>query len=397
MNEKKRKIGPLMGIDNSSARDDALQVAGDAPAVFLRDAVNVTLDRGRASMRPGLTLATTTRFQDLWQSPLHQDVFGRLGDGWVKVDPTNWSHTTLATVGDAPLNHIVLNGRVLAAGATGLFEYDGATARRFPLDVAVQPFATIVGGGSLPTGRYSFATTLLRAGMEGPTSPLVTVDVMAGGLELTLTAQPDPTADGVRLYMTTHNGGELLRVGDFTTAMQTVPVMVMPPLGAPPPFLQQQPMPSGRFLCAWRGRLVVAQGRTLRFSEPLAYHIHSPSTGHVTLPQRITFVEPVEGGVWVGQVDGVVFLAGSQPADLSMTAKSAQPPLPSSSTRLKTANAANMAEGGREAVAWLTGIGFVIGTADGMMIEPQAKRIAGITGSKASTVVLDERLLSAVS
>ena len=70
-------IAPLAGIDNASGRDDALQVGGNAPKVYLRDAVNVVIDNARASMRAGLRKATSTPYADLWQSPLHGDTFAR--------------------------------------------------------------------------------------------------------------------------------------------------------------------------------------------------------------------------------------------------------------------------------------------------------------------------------
>ena len=45
---KQFKIYPLAGIDNASTRDDALQVRSDAPATYVRDAVNVDIDEGLA-------------------------------------------------------------------------------------------------------------------------------------------------------------------------------------------------------------------------------------------------------------------------------------------------------------------------------------------------------------
>ena len=65
---KQFKIYPLAGIDNASKRDDALQVRGDAPATYVRDAVNVDIDEGRASMRPGRRQVCSTPYTDLWRS-----------------------------------------------------------------------------------------------------------------------------------------------------------------------------------------------------------------------------------------------------------------------------------------------------------------------------------------
>ena len=94
---KSTPIGPLAGIDNFSARDDALQVGGNEPRVYLREANNVTITNGRASMRPGLRPVTSTPYADLWQSPLHGDTFARLGAQRIqfgqrrRVDPIDFT------------------------------------------------------------------------------------------------------------------------------------------------------------------------------------------------------------------------------------------------------------------------------------------------------------------
>ena len=139
-------IGPLAGIDNASERDDALQVGGQESRIYLRDAVNVVIDNARASMRKGLRLVTPVPYTDLWQSTLHGDAFARLGDKWVKVNTSDWSHEVLATVGDGPLSHLVLNGKVLVAAPGGLFEFDGRAAKRLVLDVPPGPMLAVSTG-----------------------------------------------------------------------------------------------------------------------------------------------------------------------------------------------------------------------------------------------------------
>ena len=115
--------------------------------MYLRDAVNVVIDNARASMRKGLRLVTPVPYTDLWQSTLHGDAFARLGDKWVKVNTSDWSHEVLATVGDGPLSHLVLNGKVLVAAPGGLFEFDGRAAKRLVLDVPPGPMLSVSAGG----------------------------------------------------------------------------------------------------------------------------------------------------------------------------------------------------------------------------------------------------------
>ena len=70
------RIMPVMGMDNVRP-DEALQVTGDSGRLHVRDAVNVNVsEAGKVSLRNGSRHVTGTKYESLWQSPLHKDVFG---------------------------------------------------------------------------------------------------------------------------------------------------------------------------------------------------------------------------------------------------------------------------------------------------------------------------------
>lgn len=251
--------------------------------------------------------------------------------------------------------------------------------------------------GSLEAGDYGVAVAWLRGALESPLSPMTThKSAAAGGLQVLLPMALDPTITGVRMYLTRHNGGELLRGEDYPVGTTVVNLPTLPKLGAPAQFRHMDPMPTGQYLGLWQGRLVVAQGRTLRFSEAMAYHVHDPRHGFVQMPQRITFVAPVDGGLWVGQVDHVVFLRGTTPQELVFERKTSRAPVPGSTVALASDEAGEASGGGRAAVAWLSSVGFAMGTPDGGIIEPQAQRLRGISAVAGSTVVQHGRLTTAL-
>lgn len=390
-------IYPLAGIDNASGRDDALQVRGKAPHNFLRDAVNVDIsDTGRASMRPGLRKVSGAALANLWQSTLHRDTFATLGDQWVKVDARTWDSQPLAAVGDGPVSHLVLNGAVLVAGLAGIFQYDGTAAQRFTLDVPPAPMVS-PGAGSLEPGAYGVAVAWLRGPTESPLSAATHCTVgVSGGLAVTLPMCLDSTVTHVRLYLTRQNGGELLRGEDYPISTAYVELPLLPKLGAPPPFQHKEPMPTGEYLSYWRGRLLTARANVLRFSEALAYHVHDPRHGFVQMPQRITFVHPTDGGVWVGQVDHVAFLAGSALGELTLHRKTAKAPVPGSAIALDAEDAGDVAGGGGAVVAWLAENGYVLGAPDGNVVEKHDGRLHAIAGSRGSSAALAGRLTTAI-
>lgn len=392
------KLLPLAGMNNV-AEDAALQRGGDAARLYVRDAVNVDLTpAGKVELRPGVRRVTDAPYRNLWQSPLHRDTFATLGDQWGRVDPAAWSHEPLATVGDGPVSHVVLNNLVCVSGQAGIFTFDGANAQRLTLDTPAAPLV-LAGEGSLTEGTYGVAVAWLRGALESAPSAIKSVPVPDNGaLEITLPLCLDTTVTGVRLYLTTPNGGELAREQDYSLASPTILVRVPPKLGAPAQFQHLSPMPTGLYLAYWRGRLLTAKGNVLRFSEALAYHLHNERHGFVQMPQRITFVLPVDGGIWIGQVDHVAFLAGSSPAELSMVRKTARPPVPGSAILVDSDTlGGELSQGGGATAIWLAENGYVAGTATGQVIELQAGALRGIAGQSGTSVVLDRRLLTAVT
>ena len=389
---------PMAGINNV-AEDAALQRGGDAPKLYVRDAVNVDItETGLPQLRSGVRPVTTTAYRNLWQSPLHGDVFGTLGDQWVRIDPASWTHEALATIGEGDVSHEVLNNRVVVSGPAGLFVFDGSSAQRLTFDSAAPPMVAALGGGSLAAGTYGAAVAWLRGDLESQTSEATFVEVGEGGLlRVAFPLCMDPSVTGVRLYLTRQNGGELARAGDYPANADPVDVPLLPELGRPAQFRHLSPMPAGAFLRYWRGRLLTARLNVLRWSEAMGYHLHDERHGFLQMPQRITFIEPVEGGIWIGQVDHVAFLEGATPEGFSVRRLASRAPVPRSSIRLPAEAVGAAAEGGREVAVWLAENGYVLGTASGTMLELQAGTLKGITSLYGSSVLAGRRIITAVS
>lgn len=389
---------PMAGINNV-AEDAALQRGGDAPKLYVRDAVNVDItESGLPQLRSGVRPVTTAAYRNLWQSPLHGDVFGTLGDQWVRIDPTSWTHEALATIGEGDVSHEVLNNRVVVSGPAGLFVFDGSSAQRLTFDSAAPPMVAALGGGSLAAGTYGVAVAWLRGDLESQTSEATFVEAGEGGLlRVAFPLCMDPSVTGVRLYLSRQDGGELARAGDYPANAAPVDVPLLPELGRPAQFRNLSPMPAGAFLRYWRGRLLTARLNVLRWSEAMGYHLHDERHGFLQMPQRITFIEPVEGGIWIGQVDQVTFLEGTTPEGFSVRRLASRAPVPRSSIRLPAEAVGAAAEGGREVAVWLAENGYVLCTASGTMLELQAGALKGITSLYGSSVLAGRRIITAVS
>ena len=390
---------PIAGM-NTEDEDARLMVGGDNRRHYVRDAVNVDITPGgKAELRPTPKKVSDTAFRNVWQSPLHRDTFATVGDQWGRVDTASWEFEPLAVVGAGEAWHTVLNNKVVVAAPAGLFQFDGAKAERLTLDNPASPFVSAGAGGSLTEGKYGVAVAWLRGEQESGLSEMAQVDVPdKGSLQVTLPMAMDSSITGARVYMTSPNGGELRREKDYPVGTGPISIPVEPRLGASAQFRYLSRMPTGKYLGYWRGRLLTANANILRFSEALAYHLHDERHGFVAMPQRITFVVPVSGGLWVGQADHVAFLQGSSPDNLTVARKASRPPVPGSAI---LANAdtlgSELAQGGDGAAVWLADNGYVVGTAQGALIELQRQVMGGITAEKGTSVVLEQRLLTAVT
>lgn len=385
---------PCRGIDNTS-EDSAMVQGGREPYVYMRDAVNVNVTpAGKVDMIASGGKVTDSPYRGMWQSPLHKDVFALYVNDWVKVkiEGNSWSHETLATIGDGDVSHTVLNNLVVVAGKYGLYTYDGRLAIPLTIQTPPPPFlATLIADH---TRTRSIAISWLRGSMESSLSSYVS---MGADSDIALPMVTDPTVTGINIYATSVGGTDMQLAGTVNRDATSFTITNDHKLGMAAQFAHLSPMPTGKFLCYWRGRLITATANVIRFSEPLAYHLHDERHGFIQTSQRITFIQPVENGLWVGQSDHVIFIQGTSPDDMTISIKSAQAPVPNSAIQIPSNDIGEAAEGGNLVTVWLASNGYVAGSSAGQIIEYQAGRISNISAQSGTTVRFDRRLVTAVN
>ena len=384
---------PCFGIDNTS-EDAAMVQGGREPFVYVRDAVNVNVTpAGKIEMIASGSRVTDSKFQNLWQSPLHKDVFAILGSVWVKVNTNDWSYDTLADIGSSDLYHTVLNNMIVVAGKHGIYTYDGQTCQ--PLTINAPPPPVASGSQDDNNQSRSVAISWLRGSMESSLSDYVSAPGSDTTVSLPLVT--DPSVTSVNIYATNVGGTDMQLAGTANRDATSFSITKDHQLGMAAQFAHLSPMPTGKYLCYWRGRLITATANVIRFSEPLAYHLHDERHGFIQTSQRITFIQPVENGLWVGQSDHVIFIQGTQPDDMTISIKSAQAPVPNSAIQIPSNDIGEAAEGGSLVTVWLASNGYVAGSSAGQIVEYQAGRISNISAQSGTTVRFDRRLVTAVN
>ncbi|QOW45543.1 MULTISPECIES: hypothetical protein [Acinetobacter] len=386
-----KRLTPLRGIDQLS-EDEAMSSFGDAAFVKLRDAVNVNISStGRVQLRDTGTTVTDVQYKNLWQSPLHQDLFGTLNGELVKIDPADWSHVQLNIQLTGVVNYLVVNNFILISDSSDLYKYDGSSVEKLTISTPPAPMAHSA-DGSLLEGTYNLAISWSKHGRESGLSDTITVDCV-GGIEVILPYNYSGDADQVVIYMTERNGSELLKVASVAIAATSFTIGHDKDLTRAAQFKHLSPMRSGKFLKLWRGRVLTADKNLLYFSQALNFHLCDERYDYIALPQRITFVEPVESGIWVGQTNTVIFLSGNDVRQLQMIQTGGKAPVPGTALRVNSDLLGELSEG-LEAVIWLAENGYCIGTPSGNLVEAHANTLKGITAKGGQSVRFDDRIVT---
>lgn len=386
-----KRLTPLLGMDNVSD-DESMSSFGKKPFVKLRDAVNVNItSAGRMELRDTGTVVTETPYKNLWCSPLHGDTFGTLNGELVKIDTSNWSHIALNIQVQGDVNYLVVNNFIIISDATALYKYDGLSVEKLTIGTPPTPMLNAV-DGSLFEGTYNLAISWSKNGRESALSNIMTFEG-EGGIRLVLPYNYGGDADQVTIYMTERNGSELLKVVTLPVITATFTINSDKDLTRAAQFQNLSPMRTGKFLKLWRGRLLTADKNLLHFSQALNFHLCDERYDFIALPQRVTFVEPVESGIWVGQSNSVVFLSGNDVRDLRLVQTGAKAPVPGTALRVNSDLLGELSAG-LESVLWLAENGYCIGTPSGNLVEAHANTLKGITAKGGQSVRFDDRIVT---
>ena len=376
-------IGPFVGINNRLP-DHQLGIVerGRKAGDYLRNAVNVDLTAaGTLQRRKGSTLAVPgTRCHSLWSdgerafyadgSDLKQFGGGTVAAGLAYGRPVSFCKTPTGDV-------IWTDGvRLEAIGK-------GSLAVPTPNPA---PTVTASTGGALHAGYYQVAITAVSAdGRESGSTWPAQVKVQDSG-RIEVSGLPGTL---VNIYVSPLNGDTLYLTASTTASSYIVPVMGAQ--GAQCQTLNLRPLPAGRFVREYNGRLLVADGFGLYYSEPWAYGLYNPLRGYIPLT-GITLMEPGQTGVYVATADKTYWLSG---LDVDQVERIVEL-LPYGAVEGSAARMENSND-----IAWFSSRGLVIGTQDGQVKNMQEETVAVGAAQAGATLYREQdgmrQLVAAVS
>ena len=363
------------GLNNRRPPDQLDEKLRDGtPATFLREAVNCDISaKGTIRRRHGYAQAAAGVTHSVWgdgQAQGYAVIDGVLSG--VKVSPTG--QPTIAPITFAGHRRVSYS-----RGAQGeVYWSNGGLSGRLVGEINTPastptptPPTVTVTGGALPAGRYLLTFTTTGPAGESAASPLIAVDVPANsGLLLT------GCASGTEVFMTGPNGEIPLYVA--TTWGPTLSIALPPTDGRRCETPGLAPMPPGTIVRHALGRLVVAAGNMLVFSEPYRYGLTNPAENYIAFSAPITVVAPTPNGLYVC-AEETYWVPSLPPADIATK-------LPFGALAHSDVTLDAQSEDGRYCT-WMSPRGVVTGTVGGEVTLTQDDNLNFSAAERGSVVL----------
>ena len=300
---------------------------------------------------------------------------------------------------DKPIFYADLPLEILIAKGEELLTYNGNELKAYTKDAPLKPIVTAESNsGSLKKGTYHIGVAYLFNGQkETAMSPIAEIECEENdSIIITIPYDGQSNIENIRLYMSEPNGGILRKVSDYLPEKSQIEITVNPVLGRVAEFTNKSPMQGGKYLTVAHGRVYAAVDNRILYSENLAYHLTDLRHNYLELPERITFIIAVNGGLWIGQKTSVLFVAGTNPNEWVVRKMGTTAPIADSACLCHQGEvSAELTQNGSVAV-WLGSDGYHIGTASGEHYAMQDGVLNGIQGLLAQTVAVNRRLFSLV-
>lgn len=304
---KEHNLGPFVpGVDNrrpeTKMQGDARTDKGD----FLRSAVNADIsNEGNVKRRAGyVQVLAATDAHSFWADG--GDVYFADGQELKRVTglPDNpVAETVLSTLAPGrEVSFVRTPNAVYFSNGLTIGRLNGAQARTASTpELSVAPGVSAASGGLLPEATYG--ACFAYADAAGELSPSTTprwVQAPAGS-RLVFSGLPlsYPAGCSLVIFLTEPDGAMLMRAQVLLDPVASYEISAPRNLGMRCPTVQLRPMPPGDIVRQLGGRLLVAAGSVLYYSEVYQYGVMNPSKGFIQFPSDITVMETTSGGTWV--------------------------------------------------------------------------------------------------
>jgi hypothetical protein len=304
-------------------------------------------------------------------------------------DPSAKDFTPLVNMTDALLtSYAELNGNLYAMnGSFGCKFTPGSAAYKpigVPLPIVSPSFAA--GSGGLSAGSYGVTYTVIDPdGEESGTAPVIQIDLPDGGgvVGTMFTVEPGYKH---RIYMTTADGELLYQAAEFDADVTTYTVIEHEEGRQCETHGLEQP-PNGHIIRAHGSRLMIGSTGYVYYTDTFRPHLYNP-TGFVHINGFCTMIEPVDGGVFVGDSNGIHFYAGDDPVAWQQKAASGDKAVFGTSVTVSGSFFGDDFAKYDRVAAWLTSSGYQVGLPTGQVVRLNSSQVNTPVYSQGASAVL---------
>lgn len=273
-----------------------------------------------------------------------------------------------------------LNGHVTSLGALEAWGVAPPT---------VAPTLTSTDTATTKDREYQVTITyVLNTGEESgaPTAAKVMCGTSASIAVTNILQSTDPRVVYTRVYVSEVDGTMFYKYQDLPAGLTSTNIFTpLSILGQKLETMNMGLMPvGGQLVEYYNGRVYVAKGNIVYFTESLRYNLHNAVHGYYMFPERVTLLKSVDSGLFVSS-DMTYFIDGSpQPATKGSTVE-LKPVLP-----YKAIEGAHCNMPKTKDVMWFSERGVILGKQDGSAVNVTEKRIAMDTAERACMGVVEQ-------
>lgn len=293
------------------------------PPQYLKEATNIDIDKsGGIHKRPGYQLKASGSFHSLWGEGgnflvVKDSNLSRINPDYTFTTLSSYIHNERISYTSVDFSSDVF---FVSQDMQGHIVED--TVYPLGYQSPQRPALTeVTGSGNLTTGVYQVALTYVSSTGEESGARLAVQIEISNGSRINVTnikASTETDIDSIRVYCSTPNGETLYLVGETSNSNGSFTIGDVHTVGVTPlKSFNMYPAPKGDIIRYYRGRLFIADGKTLWYSSPYSFNWWNLQSDFFSFESEITEVMPVKDGIWVGTEYGLTYLAGKIPEKMN--------------------------------------------------------------------------------
>ena len=154
--------------------------------------------------------------------------------------------------------------------------------------------------------------------------------------------------------------------------------------------------PIGHILCLWNGRMFIAEGSTLWYSEPFAYHAYDLSRNFVPFSSRIRMVIGVADGMFVSDEHMTYALVGSSPEDWFVRKVADYPAVEGTALHVESSRIGDGSLPPGMHAMWMSARGICLGGLNGYFRNLTEEHVKCPAGTRGTALIRDGRYITIV-